>query len=65
MSKKLDLDKLTLRDLSEWAHKNGMCILVTLGKPLEIEEVATVVEEPAAECGDLLERAREAKPEKG
>ena len=55
MSKKIDLDKLTLRDLSEWAHKNQICILVTLGKPLEIEEVATVVEEPAAACGSVLE----------
>ena len=45
MSKKIDLDKLTLRDLHEWAVKEGMCILVTLGKAAKIEDDA-VVEQP-------------------
>lgn len=44
MSKKIDLDKLTLRDLSDWAHEHDMHILITLGKPAKIEETAIVEE---------------------
>ena len=47
MSKKIDLDKLTLRDLHDWAHEHGICILVTLGKQAKIEEAAVVEESPA------------------